>query len=298
MRTLLYIPAHGQNIFFKKMLERLSALTERPAECIYTIDRPQPGEFEEAQSIYDEVAKVRDISFVSLQRSDDCPERVGHPQMNAGSEYFLTGYLRNKATQYALDNGFDAVVFIDGDCVPEPDLIAAHNAILNNDTPVSTIGRRREIIWNMEDQRMASPDSICHFFADTPTLIENEFWFVDSGVVWTCNFGLNIAAIKALRQLNSTLYGVDEVFSTEFLGTWGGEDGFVGMECYYSGIPTYALPNGENGIIHQPHTRPLNKYDHPTFIPYLEAMREDLLTRMRLNKIDTHAYIPRIQMKH
>ena len=66
MRTLLYIPAHGQNIFFKKMLERLSALTERPAECIYTIDRPQPGEFEEAQSIYAEVAKVRDISFVSL----------------------------------------------------------------------------------------------------------------------------------------------------------------------------------------------------------------------------------------
>ena len=58
------------------------------------------------------------------------------------------------------------------------------------------------------------------------------------------------------------------------------------------------LPNGENGIIHQPHTRPLNKYDHPTFIPYLEAMREDLLTRMHLNKIDTHAYIPRIQMKH
>jgi hypothetical protein len=88
------------------------------------------------------------------------------------------------------------------------------------------------------------------------------------------------------------------VFSTEFLGTWGGEDGFVGMECYYSGIPTYALPNGENGIIHQPHIRPLNKYDHPTFIPYLEAMREDLLTRMHLNKIDTHAYIPRIQMKH
>ena len=56
------------------------------------------------------------------------------------------------------------------------------------------------------------------------------------------------------------------------------------------------MPNGENGIIHQPHVRPMNKYDHPQFIPYLEAMREDLMARMRLHGWLSKEFVPRLRM--
>ena len=299
IKVLLVIPAHGQNIFLPKMLDRLSKLSVYPTECRYVIDRPQPGEYEEALEIYAKANRIAggNLGFVKILKSDGYPEWVGHPQMNAGSDYFLTGYVRNAQVEYAIKNDFHYVIFIDGDCVPEPHLISAHVDTLSEKcSPIATVGRRREIIWNMEDQRMASPKSVCHLFADTPRLIDNEFWFVDSGVVWTCNFGLNMHAIKQLCSMNASLYGREEVFSSEFTGTWGGEDGFLGLECFYSGIPVYALPNGENGIIHQPHVRPMNKYDHPQFIPYLEAMREDLMARMHLHGWLSKEFVPRLRM--
>ena len=41
IKVLLVIPAHGQNIFLPKMLDRLSKLSVYPTECRYVIDRPQ-----------------------------------------------------------------------------------------------------------------------------------------------------------------------------------------------------------------------------------------------------------------
>lgn len=299
MKTLLAIPAHGQNTYLEKMLDRISKLTVKPTACHYVIDRPKPGELDEANAILSRTAAKMDcdMSFMAVSACVDPPEYAGNPQMNPGTEYFLAGHVRNTEIEYAVSHGYDIVIFIDGDCTPEPQLVESHERILGGVLPAVSVGKRREVVWGLEDQRMASPRSICHFFKNTPSIVDKEFWFVDSGVIWTCNVGLNISTIKAIRSLNQELYGREEVFSSDFHGTWGGEDGFLGLECFYSGIPVFALPDGENGIIHQPHMRPLSKYDHPAFMPFLETMREDLLYRMRLHGKYGGKYIPRTQMR-
>lgn len=225
------------------------------------------------------LSRYQTISLVTIE---DIPEYVGHPQMTYGEEYFMAGHARNVAIEYAVDNGFDIVIFIDGDCMPEPDFIKSHAAILSIPSPCTTVGKRKEAIWGYDDQRMVSKINPIPIFHGKPTNVTNEFYFVDSGVLWTCNFGMNIAAISALYGINERLYGRREVFSSDFSGTWGGEDGFIGLECLYCKIPVYALEKGNNGVRHKEHPRPTGKYDHITFIDYLEERREDLLFRMGL----------------
>jgi hypothetical protein len=157
-----------------------------------------------------------------------------------------------------------------------------------------SVGKRKEAMFNWKDQRETG-DPTCNIFFDKPTEVLHEVMFVDSGVVWTCNFGLNKAALTALKQLNNTLYGRAETFSSDFLGTWGGEDGFIGLECFYSGIDVIALGKGDNGIRHKYHERYKAKYDHIKFVMFLEGRREELLYLLDLYGKNARniKYVPR-----
>lgn len=292
MNLLLAIPARGQNKYLAEMKVAIHAMSVKPCHVLYMADRPTSKESVEARSI------IGDDPLIEYYPIYQKPDYVGRPKMTYGVEWFLTGHVRNCAVDYILKHGdIDAVVFIDGDCIPEPDLIKSHMAVLDCAEPKVSVGKRKEVMYNWQDQRDTA-ESSCGIFHDVPTEVLYEAMFVDSGVVWTCNFGMNVAALGYLRQLNATLYGREETFSSEFLGTWGGEDGFIGLECYYTGVPVIALENGNNGIRHKYHLRNEDKYNHTAFIQFLEEHREQLLYLLDLYKMNVRKcrYIPREEL--
>lgn len=292
MNLLLAIPARGQNKYLAEMKAAIHAMSVKPCHVLYMADRPTSKESVEARSI------IGDDPLIEYYPIYQKPDYVGRPKMTYGVEWFLTGHVRNCAVDYIIKHGgIDAVVFIDGDCIPEPDLIKSHMAVLDSKEPKVSVGKRKEAMYNWQDQRDTA-ESSCGIFHDVPTEVLYEAMFVDSGVVWTCNFGMNVAALGYLRQLNATLYGREETFSSEFLGTWGGEDGFIGLECYYTGVPVIALENGNNGIRHKYHLRNEDKYNHTAFIQFLEEHREQLLYLLDLYNMNVRdcGYIPREEL--
>lgn len=272
MNVLLAIPSRNQIQYLAEQMEAVRKQTVMPCHVLYMADRPTGKERVEAMKI------IGDDPLIEYYPVTSQPDYIGRPQMTAGEEWFLTGHVRNEAVKYIEKHPeIDAVVFIDGDCMPEPDLIKAHaDVLLNNDRPCVSVGKRKESQYGWDDQR-TTKDSFINMFYDNPTEVEEEAWFVDSGVVWTCNFGMNRVALSALKHLNKTLYGREETFSSDFLGTWGGEDGFIGMECFYTKIPVVALGKGDNGIRHIFHSRSGTKYNHLSFMIYLEDKRRELM---------------------
>ena len=292
MNLLLAIPARGQNKYLAEMKAAIHAMSVKPCHVLYMADRPTSKESVEARSI------IGDDPLIEYYPIYQKPDYVGRPKMTYGVDWFLTGHVRNCAVDYILKHGYiDAVVFIDGDCIPEPDLIKSHMAVLDCAEPKVSVGKRKEVMYNWQDQRDTA-ESSCGIFHDVPTEVLHEAMFVDSGVVWTCNFGMNVSALGYLRQLNATLYGREETFSSEFLGTWGGEDGFIGLECYYTGVPVVALENGNNGIRHKYHLRNDDKYNHTAFIRFLVEHREQLLYLLDLYNMNVRhcRYIPREEL--
>ncbi|WP_405325705.1 hypothetical protein [Fibrobacter sp.] len=292
MNLLLAIPARGQNKYLAEMKAAIHAMSVKPCHVLYMADRPTVKEIVEARTI---IGHDPLIEYYPICQK---PDYVGRPTMTHGVDWFLTGHVRNCAVDYIIKHGdIDAVVFIDGDCIPEPDLIKSHMAVLDSKEPKVSVGKRKEVMYNWQDQRDTA-ESSCNIFHDVPTEVLYEAMFVDSGVVWTCNFGMNVAALGYLRQLNATLYGREETFSSEFLGTWGGEDGFIGLECYYTGVPVIALENGNNGIRHKYHLRNEDKYNHTAFIQFLEDHREQLLYLLDLYNMNVRncGYIPREEL--
>lgn len=270
------------------MLASINEMSVKPDKVLYLQDRPTAREIVDCRRILTGQELVEQVIVRTL------PDRIGHPQMVYGESHFMAGHIREVAIDYMLKNGYDAIVFIDGDCIPETDLIKDHAAILDRKTAVVTVGQRKEFMHDWVDQRL-SPESKMSIFFDEPTPVTNEGYFVDSGVVWTCNFGMNREAVVHLRRLNKTIYDCYETFYSDFHGTWGGEDGFIGMECFYTGVPVIALQKGANGIKHQYHDRSSAKYQHTSFISFLEAHREQLIILLNLYKLvpERIEFVPR-----
>lgn len=292
MNVLLAIPSKNQAKYAAQMADAIGAQSVRPSHTLYMPDRPTGKELVEIRRI------LKDTS-IEVYPVSSLPDYVGRPNMNAGADWFLAGHVRNVAISYMIAKDYDAVVFIDGDCIPEPDLIKSHAELLSAEGPRVSVGQRKEAMFHWKDQR-TQDFSFTKVFNDTPTEVTRESFFVDSGVVWTCNFGLNRAAVDMLKDMNRTLYGRDEAFSSDFAGTWGGEDGFIGMECFYGGIPVFAMSNcGNDGIRHQYHDRDdEKKYEHRTFMTYLENKREELIYLLDLygRNVRKVAYVERETM--
>jgi len=285
MKRLLVIISKDQQQYANKINDALSQLSEHPEEILVYLDRPSTTELETVTTEYAG-------NHVTVLASNTLP-CVGRPPMIWGTPYFGAGHIRNLALQYAMGHDYDIVIFIDGDCIPEPDLIRGHTDILSSDEPTITVGRRLEGFYGWHDQREKDEHRLIPIF-NTQCRVTSEAYFVDSGVLWSCNMGMNREAIEQITKLNLLLYGRSEVFSTDFLGTWGGEDGFLGLEAFYSDIPVVPVCSNGTGVQHEEHPRPIEKYDFINFTPFLEEKREELLYLMASNGMDCNGcrYVP------
>ena len=157
-----------------------------------------------------------------------------------------------------------------------------------------TVGKRLEAKYAWHDQREKDSRYPIPVFRK-PERITNEAYFVDSGVIWTCNMGINMAAIRKILGTNKLLYGREELCSSDFCGTWGGEDGFIGLEALYLDISVMPICNDLAGVRHEEHLRPLDKYDFENFTAFLEEKREELMYLLVVNEIgcNGHRFVPK-----
>src|SRR5574343_143701 len=268
MKTALIIPVHKQSQYWTKMLIAIEKLTVKPF-CVYVMmDRPSTLEYQTIKKQCDNKSLVNEYKVFSVQ---DIPEYIGRPNIIPEQSLFLTGHRRNLAIEYAIADGCDSFVFIDGDCIPQEDLIKSHSVSHDMKYPVVSVGRRREEKHTYKDQREVVNNLIRYglFKGDSPQIISTIELFKTSAITWSCNIGFNLKAIKLLKYLNNKYYGMNDVFHSNFLGTWGGEDGFIGIQAYLGGAKVVLLPDMKSGIKHIEHDRPANKYSGESFISYL-----------------------------
>lgn len=285
MKILLVIVSKDQQQYAENMNAAIEKLTVKPDGVLVVLERPTPAEINATKRAYTN-------ELVTVLISSSLPDYVGRPQMNYHVPYFCAGHARNLALRYPGTNDYDAVIFIDGDCYPEPDLIKAHKELLDSEDPVITVGKRNEAKYAWHDQREKDDTFPIPIF-DKQERITRESFFVDSGVLWTCNMGINRKAIELMTSTNKTLYGRDELCSSDFCGTWGGEDGLIGLEALYLDISVMPVCSANAGVRHNEHPRPLDKYDHETFVAYLEEKREELLYLMKANGIPCPRFVPK-----
>ena len=285
MKTLLTVVSKNQQQYAGKMNEAFGNLTVKPDGILVVLDRPSPSEIASTRRAYTN-------ELVNVLITSRLPDFVGRPQMDYHVPYFCAGNARNIAVQYAGEHGYDTIIFIDGDCYPEPDLVKAHLELLDSDDPVITVGRRNEAKYGWHDQREKDSAYPIPIFNKCER-VTREAFFVDSGVLWTCNMGINSKAMDIMVCTNRTLYGRDELCSSDFCGTWGGEDGFIGLEALYLDIHVIPVTSGNAGVRHIEHPRPLDKYDHDTFVTYLEEKREELLYLMAAHGMHCSRFVPK-----
>ena len=147
------------------------------------------------------------------------------------------------------------VLFMDGDCIPSPDLFRNTEAVLdlNSSLPVAACGRRintTESGSHIEDNRIrAFVYSGKVFTPGVNRIVASRDVIRSRMITWSCCLGLNRAAINALRAINQKLDGANRVFNPAFDGTWGGEDDFIGVSLAAFGGALVAL-DPKNFVTH------------------------------------------------
>lgn len=268
MKTAIAILCKNQEKYAGAIARGVLSQTVKPDRVLVVMDRPGLPEQAETRKAY---ADVPGCEFLAVSCVPDIIER---PPMLPGLVPFCAGHCRDLAIEMLYD--VDLVVFIDGDCIPMPRMLESHVAAYEEGCV--TVGRRSEVKLNSNDQRQCSGSHPVPIFGKKSNYVTSERYIADSGVVWTCNFGITAGAVKAIRNLNEKLYGVGTVFHPDFCGRWGGEDGFLGMECFYGGIPIRTTPvMDSDGVSHIEHPRPKAKYDHQAFLAFIEVKRRELI---------------------
>ncbi len=261
MKTALLVPIYKQSKYFQEIYNGIESQTESPDSVYLILDRPTAEEFTTIKNI----CKNSKINYVILG-IHDIPEYIGKPTNIPGSQLFLTGHRRNVGIDRAIRDGNEIFIFIDGDCIPESSLVESHKNACTTTMPIITCGRRNESRFGWRDQREFDPElKALDLFKKGGSIIYIVDLLKRSAIVWTCNFAINLKAVKLVKKLNKFYYNRDEVFSSEFLGSWGGEDSFLGLQSIFCKIIVSTISNDNAGIRHIDHPRPDNKYAYDTF---------------------------------
>ena len=276
MRVAAVILCRKQENYAERIAAALSEQTVKPDRMLVVLDRPGYREEQVVRKAYSGLANCE------LFVIHTTPENIARPPMLPGVLPFCAGRCRNLALELIDSWAYDLAVFSDGDCIPYTGWLESHLSAAGNagDRPMVTIGRRRETKWGSHDQRERSDKHPVDIFGTTARTVDQEWHIADSGVLWSCNFGITRPAVELLKKLNMMLYGSEEVFHSDFTGRWGGEDGFLGMECFYGGIPMVTTPvDGNDGVLHIEHPRIATLYkDTNAFMEFLDAKRCELIT--------------------
>jgi len=279
MKIALIIPLYKQTDNWPKLLKGIKSQTVKPDKIYLIFDRS--GDWVITKALNDTNDPDLDITYHAHTHKIDEPD------------YFLAPYNRNKGIELAIEDGCDVFIFIDGDCVPQKKLIESHVNKLKYELPVLSVGRRRESIYRWQDRREHVPElNHLNLFRKDGTLINNASTELlkNSLIVWSCNMAMNLPAIKLLRRLNRKYFNRNEVFSSEFNGSWGGEDAYLGIQAYHCRVFITTIGEKQSGVEHIDHPRPKDKYNME-HLEFLNKQIDILRKQARINPLDISFFI-------
>lgn len=261
---IVIVPIHNQASNLPFVLEGYLRQTLKPSALVLILDR--------CTDASREVAERRRTDFeaagIALHVNDT--QEFGYL---AG---FGAGRTRDCGLVLAQQLGDGPYLFTDGDCIPSPGLVAHHADVLAVPHARISCGRRYDMLGPGETATLplVLPDAqddlrnqaaymngwVCTDNIDR--LIFNHVVFESSWICWSCNLGMNKAAVDLCRGVNAVLDGSHaRVFSPVFDGRWGGEDGFVGLSVYRCGGETVMLSQ-RSYVKHIWHKRGHTNLDH------------------------------------
>lgn len=266
MKTAVIIPFYNQRKYWLKMFHAIEAQSEHPDIVYVAMDRQSSDDV----SAINRICASGNVNYKVMNLSD-IPEYIGNPQVIPNQSLFMTGYRRNTCINDALVNGCECIIMFDGDCIPDVDVVRDHKKLNSLNVPNISNGRRREEKYEWKDQREVDPKmrSADLFNRGNGYVIHNPDLLRSCSVTWSCNLSMNLSAIKLIKKFNREYYGRDEVFSSEFLGRWGGEDSFLGIHAIACKIFVTMLTTEFSSIRHIEHPRPDDKYSDKAFGDHL-----------------------------
>jgi glycosyltransferase involved in cell wall biosynthesis len=212
-----------------------------------------------------------------------------HPlvsRKNPDGSTFLAPYAREVGLDMAIASGSEYFIFIDGDCIPLSGMISGHLDSLKYNIPVLTCGRRREKKYRWQDMRECEPGIMNYgIFRGKGMLVNNPDLLIKSLLVWSCNIGLNLAAVRRIRELNRMFTGHSDLFCRHFWGAWGGEDGFLGIQAWTTRTYIKMLGDPMSGVDHIDHPRPAEIYN-PDHSKFLSDISDKLRKYLVINPLD------------
>lgn len=222
------VPIHNQSKNIPRIMYGFASQTRMPDSMVFVTDKCTDNSFD--------MLKVHAVNLCS--RGVKVTITGTDPKRGFGAGMTRDTGLLVAESEYDPD----LVVFTDGDCIPEPNLVESHIEAHNSlSGPVVCCGARTDIEEDgsvSADPRLRNEYNKNKVFSPTTTrYVINPDVIVSSWACWSCNMSVNKAAIARCRDINSFLAGSEQsrVFSPVFDGRWGGEDGFVAMSLFYSG---------------------------------------------------------------
>lgn len=154
---------------------------------------------------------------------------------------FQAGYCRDLGLLRAKTN----VLFLDGDCIPTPELFYEVDKELNSNEPKIVISKRKnrnkDNVTYIVDSRESTPWYKNWIFGEYNTLVEHLELSRIRMLTWSCSLGLNMNAISIIKEINSKIGYQDRLFPTIFDGMWGGEDDHIGHVAMFMCIKIIGL---------------------------------------------------------
>ena len=288
MKVAVIIPLYKQSANWSKIISALRKQSVKP-DCLYVmLDRPSDDKASPSPLItqtnadtncIDEISKINSTVTefdIKLSIIDSIPNSLNQYTLN--EPIFRAGSIRNIGIDKACSDGCDIFIFIDGDCIPQTDLIKSHIDACNTQLPVLSVGRRRESKYRWMDQREVESNLVhLGLFSRNTNIVNNPELLKKCLIVWSCNIALNYNAIRLIKKFNKIYYNKEEIFNTAFDGKWGGEDSFLGITAWECRIFITTLGNLKSGVEHIDHARSesiYNKNNKTFFDAQCELLRK------------------------
>lgn len=256
-----------------RIFRNLLVQSELPGEIIVGIDRGSEDEQKEVMEIY---KRLCDKASVQV------PFRtivINKPKQKRKGDFFA-GFVRNSIEKLVAPES--AIVFLDGDCVPQQDFIKEHKMRLPFHLPVITFGKRVETERRNADPRLDNPEFFNEgFFKGYGKILTNPKFISEGLVSWSCNLGMSPAARRLIKRFNALYYGSTGLFNPIFDGAWGGEDTFLGFTSWHLGVMFHSLGGTQSAVFHIPHKS--RTIPHKSF--YLAAC-EEFRKKIQRNPLD------------
>lgn len=149
----------------------------------------------------------------------------------AARDYGLREYIKKYGE-------IEEVLFIDGDCIPNENVVKDHSENLKRiNAPIISCGRR--VSYDKSGENKGDIRDCCFseyldndnyvFDEKNGKLLHSYIFHWDTTVSHSCNLAFNRKAIDLCYSINKKLNNSDRIFNSKFDGKWGYEDNFIGQ---------------------------------------------------------------------